>query len=59
MIQQFKHTRYLCLTMMILKTNLFRLHRIVILFSRDDNKLSSIAYIRETYAIFEEKMKDA
>ena len=31
----------------------------IILFSRDYYKLSSITYIRETYAIFEEKIKDA
>ena len=59
MIQQVKHTRYLCLTMIIFKTNSFLIHTTIILFSRDYNKLSSIAYIRETYPIFEEKMKDA
>ena len=59
MIQQVKHTRYLCLTMIILKTNLFLIHKTIILFSRDNNKLSLIGYIRQTYSIFEEKIKDA
>ena len=59
MIQQVKPTRYLYLTIIILKTNSFLIHKTIILFSRDYNKLSSIAYIRETYAIFEEKIKDS
>ena len=59
MIQQVKHTTHLCLTMIILKTNLFLIHKTIILFSRDYNKLSLIGYIRQTYAIFEEKIKDA
>ena len=59
MIQQVKPTRYLYLTIIILKTNSFLIHKTIILFSRDYNKLSLIAYIRQTYAMFKEKMKDA
>ena len=59
MIQQVKHTRHLCLTMIILKTNLFLIHKTIILFGRDYNKLSLIGYIRQTYAMVEEKIKDA
>ena len=59
MIQYVKHTRHLCLTMIILKTNLFLIHKTIILVGRDYNKLSLIGYIRQTYAIVEEKIKDA